>query len=246
KDLPAAYLSAKKADPRHIATFTTEARRRADLSDPAGAVRALSSVVEEYPGRADALRLVGYRLLTLQQPAHGARLFRQAARNRPFEPHSYRDLARALEECGRFGLAAMYYEILLAGSWHERFHDSLKVVAREEYAQMMRQALRRPGITKALQAYFGARLEKLAAAQVRSDLRVTISWNTDATDVDLWVIEPDGTKCFYQNRQTKNGGELTEDQTQGYGPERYVMKKATPGVYRVLVHYFSPNPNLLA
>ena len=37
----------------------------------------------------------------------------------------------------------------------------------------------------------------MARRQPQSDLRVTISWNTDATDVDLWVIEPDGTKCFY-------------------------------------------------
>ena len=82
--------------------------------------------------------------------------------------------------------------------------------------------------------------------QFQSDLRVTISWNTDNTDVDLWVIEPDNTKCYYQNRVTRNGGELTEDMTQGYGPERFQAKKAMKGKYRVIVHYFRPNPNLLA
>jgi uncharacterized protein YfaP (DUF2135 family) len=64
--------------------------------------------------------------------------------------------------------------------------------------------------------------------------------------VDLWVIEPDNTKCFYSNRTTPNGGELTEDMTQGYGPERYQAKTAMKGKYRVIVHYFRPNPNLLA
>ena len=77
------------------------------------------------------------------------------------------------------------------------------------------------------------------------DLRVTISWNSDATDVDLWVIEPGGEKCFYGNRRTRSGGELTEDMTQGYGPERYQAKRARPGEYRVVVHYFRANPNLL-
>ncbi len=85
----------------------------------------------------------------------------------------------------------------------------------------------------------------MARPQPKSDLRVTISWNTDATDVDLWVIEPDGTKCFYSHNRTKNGGELSQDQTQGYGPERYQIAKAQPGVYTLIVHYFRPNPNLL-
>jgi Ca-activated chloride channel homolog len=86
----------------------------------------------------------------------------------------------------------------------------------------------------------------MLGSQPQSDLRVTISWNTDATDVDLWVLEPDGTKCFYQHRQTASGGELSEDQTQGYGPERYQIRQAQPGVYTIIVHYFRANPNLLA
>ena len=75
---------------------------------------------------------------------------------------------------------------------------------------------------------------------------MTISWNTDNTDVDLWVIEPDGEKCFYSHNRTKNGGELSQDMTQGYGPERYQIKKAQKGTYRVIVNYFNMNPNLLA
>ena len=93
---------------------------------------------------------------------------------------------------------------------------------------------------------FGERLEGLTEHMKPCDLRVTISWTTDNTDVDLWVIEPDGSKCFYQNTRTKNGGELSQDQTQGYGPERYQVRKAQYGVYQIVVHYFRPNPNLLA
>ncbi len=94
--------------------------------------------------------------------------------------------------------------------------------------------------------HFQRRLGELSASQPKADLRVTISWNTDATDVDLWVVEPDGTKCFYSNPQTPSGGELSQDQTQGYGPERYQVQKARSGEYRVLVHYFRPNQNLLS
>ncbi len=208
-------------------------------------MRALSSVIEVYPARGDALRLVGYRLLDMGQAAQAARLFQRVQQSRPFEPHSYRDLARSLEESGKYAAAALQYEIVLAGNWDARFRDSLKVVAREEYARMMQDAIRKKALRKELADHFGERLEKMTAPQPKSDLRVTISWNTDATDVDLWVIEPDGTKCFYQHQRTKNGGELSQDQTQGYGPERYQVKEAKPGVYTVIVHYYRPNPNLL-
>src|SRR5258708_40297051 len=86
----------------------------------------------------------------------------------------------------------------------------------------------------------------MASARQQADLRVTISWNTDNTDVDLWVMEPDGTKCFYQNQKTSSGGQLSQDQTQGYGPERYQIQKGLPGGYTVIVHYYRADANLLA
>jgi hypothetical protein len=242
----AAHANDRRKDPNDVHPYLTEAKRRAKEGDLDAAVCALSSVIEVNPTRDDALRLVGYRLLDLKQPGQAARLFPQVQRQRPFEPHSYRDLARSLEDSGLYGLAAIQYEIVLAGTWHNRFRDSLKQVAREEYARMMQEAIRRKDVSKELKNHFGERLEGLAWSLPASDLRVTISWNTDATDVDLWVIEPDGTKCFYQHTRTKNGGELSQDQTQGYGPERFQVAKAQPGAYTVIVHYFNANPNLLA
>jgi hypothetical protein len=244
--VPPTYLSARDADRTQADVYLAEARRRADAKDPDGAARVLSSIIEEHPARGDALRLVGYRLLDLGQPAQASRLFRQVAHDRPFEPHSYRDLARSLEESSRFGLAALQYEVVLAGSWHNRFHDSLKEVAREEYVRMLRDALTRQAVKGKLAGVLGDRLEELAGTQVQSDLRVTISWNTDATDIDLWVIEPNGFKVFYAAPQSPSGGRLSQDQTQGYGPERYQIAKAQQGTYLIKVHYFAANQNLLA
>src|SRR5262249_51907750 len=245
-DVAPFYLAMRDHDPQNVNTYLDEARRRASKQDVEGAVRVLSSIIEEHPGRGDALRLVGYRLLDMQQPAHAAGLFERVERNRPFEPHSYRDMAHSIEACGKHGLAAIQYEIIRAGTGHARFRDSLKQVALEEYAAMMREAIRREAVSGKLADQFGERLEKLDTSKAQSDLRVTISWNTDNTDVDLWVIEPDGEKCFYQNRNTKLGGQLTEDVTQGYGPERYVLKNAAKGEYAIAVHYYNNNPNLLA
>ena len=246
KDVPGLYEVGRMENRRDPTAYLNEAARRANARDPAGAVRVLSSIVEEYPTRSDALRLVGYRLLDLEQPGAAARLFRRVQDSRPFEPHSYRDLARSLEDSSKFGLAAVQYEIVLAGNWHNRFRDSLKQVTLEEYASMMRQAIRKHAVSKELANHFGERLEQLFSVKTQSDLRVTISWNTDATDVDLWVVEPDGTKCYYKQNRTKNGGELSQDQTQGYGPERYQVTKALPGTYTIYAHYYRMNQNLLA
>jgi uncharacterized protein YfaP (DUF2135 family) len=69
------------------------------------------------------------------------------------------------------------------------------------------------------------------------DLAITITWNT-TSDVDLWVTEPDGTRCFYQMPMTKSGGQLHEDNTTGFGPERYSISKAPPGEFVICVNHF--------
>jgi uncharacterized protein YfaP (DUF2135 family) len=70
------------------------------------------------------------------------------------------------------------------------------------------------------------------------DLRIVIDWNKDETDIDLHVIEPGGEECYYSNHETKRGGRISEDFTQGYGPEEYEIKKAGNGTYHVQVKYY--------
>lgn len=70
------------------------------------------------------------------------------------------------------------------------------------------------------------------------DLRITLTWDTPKTDVDLWVTGPDGEKVYYQNKQGKAGGALDTDVTSGYGPETFTQARAQAGTYRVQAHYF--------
>jgi hypothetical protein len=63
KEVPPNYIADRDRDPRDVRTYLAESRRRAGLKDFDGAVRVLSSIIEENPTRDDALRLVGYRLL---------------------------------------------------------------------------------------------------------------------------------------------------------------------------------------
>jgi len=76
----------------------------------------------------------------------------------------------------------------------------------------------------------------------QKDLRVTLTWDTPATDVDLWVTGPDGEKVFYQQKQGAAGGTLDTDVTTGFGPETFTHARALEGTYRIQAHYFGGAP----
>ena len=77
------------------------------------------------------------------------------------------------------------------------------------------------------------------------DLRIMMSWDTDETDVDIHVLEPDGEEAFYKHRRTSTGGFVSEDVTTGYGPEEYLRKEAQKGKYRILANYFASHRQAL-
>jgi tetratricopeptide (TPR) repeat protein len=242
-DVPANYLRERMKDVNIFDAFTKEAKRRLK-ADAGGAVRALSCIVELHPNNPQALRLVGYYLMSWQRPAEAARVFLRVLENRPFEPHSYRDLARALLKLRRYALAASLYEIVLAGQWHERF-GRIHQIASEEYALFVQAALRSRAMPRNVAQTLRQRSATLGLRVKPSQLRVTVTWNTDNTDIDLWVIEPTSEKCYYSNKKTKNGGTLLEDITRGYGPERYQNIGGTSGQYKIQLHFYGHSSNVL-
>ncbi len=70
------------------------------------------------------------------------------------------------------------------------------------------------------------------------DLRVTLTWDTPRTDIDLWVTGPAGDKVFYGNRAGKAGGTLDTDVTTGFGPETYTQARLPKGTLRVQAHAY--------
>lgn len=89
-------------------------------------------------------------------------------------------------------------------------------------------------------------LDPRLIALLDTDIRVLIEWNTEATDIDLWVDEPSGERAIYSNPRTAIGGRLSRDMTQGYGPEEYLLRRAPAGTYVVRANVFAAdrlNPN---
>ena len=72
------------------------------------------------------------------------------------------------------------------------------------------------------------------------DLQVTLTWDTDFSDVDLYVLEPDGTWVYYA---APNGptAELDFDDTEGFGPENIFVPpgNAASGTYSAAIDMFS-------
>ena len=77
------------------------------------------------------------------------------------------------------------------------------------------------------------------------DVRIALAWDTDNTDVDLHVLEPDGEEAFYRHQRTSTGGLVSHDVTTGYGPEEYLKKNAAKGAYKVLANYFGSRQQTL-
>ncbi len=72
----------------------------------------------------------------------------------------------------------------------------------------------------------------------QNDIKIYLSWDTDRTDVDLWVHTPRDEKVFYSHRQGSAGGTLYDDVTTGYGPESFTANAALTGTYAVEVNYY--------
>ena len=174
---------------------------------------------------------------------HAYHLFRRVSVTRPWEPQSYHAMARCMEAAGKVELAQLWYEVALAGSWQGRF-GNFDEICGLDYLRLLRR-IDSGAVESGLTSWSRLRLPVVTAAYQpeQADILVTITWNTDRTDVDLHVREPNGEVCKYSNKNTEIGGRLTRDVTQGFGPEMYVLENAINGDYRILAHYFRADGN---
>jgi hypothetical protein len=72
-----------------------------------------------------------------------------------------------------------------------------------------------------------------------AELQIESMWDSNYTDVDLHVIEPDGEEVYYRHMNSKHSGWLHADVTTGFGPETYTIPHLMPGPYKILLHYYA-------
>lgn len=178
-----------------------------------------------------------YKLLTYKLKEHGLyepEIFTagKVLQWRPMDPQSYRDYALALQDGGYYQKALDTLYSTLTQSYSEdaanRDHGIEEILI-TEINNLIATHSRQLNIS---------RIDKKLIQPIPVDVRVVLNWNKNETDIDLWVTDPNGEKCFYSNKLTAAGGRISDDFTAGFGPEQFMLKKAIKGKYKVEINYF--------
>jgi hypothetical protein len=194
----------------------------------------LSSLLELDPENSELIRVFAFKLREYHLDKTSLYFFEKVRALRPFEPQSTRDLALACERAGKYQRALDLHYFIITKLWHGRFGGT-KIVTLNE----MNHLIMKHRVTT-------RRIDRRLIARMPVDIRIVINWSTDNTDMDLWVIDPEGIKTYYGNRLTKNGGKISNDMTRGYGPEEFMQKKALKGPYQIKVKFYGSSRQKLA
>jgi len=243
EDLPKKYFGLLDQQQLDYDGVSAEAVRRYEKHGGPDALKALSSLVELNPGDTVLARDVAFSAVQWGLGGQAYPLFRRVALARPYEPQIYLALGHCLSGLGSADLAMIYYEVATNAEWHSRYPD-VNRIASVEYLHLL-QRINAGELSSHAPEYAKARLESLSqTVEVdNADLIVTMMWNTDRTDVDLHVLEPSGEECFYKNRNTRTGGRITRDVTEGFGPEMYTLDGAPKGTYKIMANYYGSDAN---
>lgn len=209
------------------------------LGKTAEAARADASLIEIAPGKTELLQRAGLLLVRTHHASLAEAPLRRALELRPDRVNSYRHLALMLWLDGRPDEAARVLESATRQQFPQWYGNAQRVI-REELGYVYRGIIAK---SPKREAEIASRARDYDVDLARTDaLRITLAWETDANDVDLHVVDPDGEECFYSHKSTATGLELYEDITQGLGPEVVRTKRLEKGTYHVGVNYFSAGP----
>ncbi len=211
-------------------------------------ISVLTNLAELRIEDAGLLRVMAWRLREAGMLEMALVALRRVLRLRNEDSQSHRDVALVASELAREAyahgdkaasaryvlLAAQTYKKTALTPWNRRAM-AIALFAVEEYnvlkawveAQEWDEPVEIPYLSEQL------------AGVPDCDLRITLAWDADETDVDIHVTEPSGEEAYYAHRRTSSGGRVSEDITDGYGPELYEIRHAQEGVYNIRAHYYA-------
>lgn len=209
----------------------------AERGERDAARRAYSAVVELLPEDVHAHRALAHVLKQAGdlEGAH-ARLRAAIALKEDADPRLQFELADVAQRLGREDEAIEGFEGIIAS---EGVAKAVSYPAKQRLAQLYAARARAAGSEQGAEQWEA----KIAALKVKgghkNDIKVYLSWDTDRTDVDLWVHTPGGGKVWYKAKKGSHGAALYDDVTSGYGPESFTAPNARPGTYTLKVNFFS-------
>ncbi|MCR5762209.1 MAG: DUF2135 domain-containing protein [Treponema sp.] len=224
----AEYLDLKKQYESSPAFYMEVADYFAEEGLQDESLRILSNLAELELENSDILRALGNKLVEHEQYELAVPVFEKLVKIRSEVPQFYRDLGMAYYYAGQAQKAVDVLYSVAYKKWDGRF-DEVQQIALNDMNAIIAEKSKELDLTA---------IDKKLVENFDMDVRVILTWNTDNCDVDLWVTDADGEKCFYRNKLTANGGRMSRDFTQGYGPEEFCIKEAPGGKLKIEANYY--------
>ncbi len=200
----------------------------------------LSNLAELDIENHELYKLLGFKLKETGRYQEEVFVYRKVLQWRPQEPQSYRDYGLALADAGMYqqALDTLYTAInkQYNGEVMSNYHGIEETIVTEinQLVTLHGEQLNLKGINKKL------------LHDMPVDTRVVLNWNMNDTDIDLWITDPNGEKCYYSHKTTAIGGRISDDFTNGYGPEQFLLKKAIKGMYTIEADFYGERQLKLA
>ncbi|QCE42682.1 VIT domain-containing protein [Psychroserpens sp. NJDZ02] len=198
------------------------------------AITVVSNLTEIDLDNHEVMRALAYKLDYFKQYDLALHVYKEILKLRPEEPQSTRDLALAYENVGNYQKAFdLLYTIidgqLVEKDLDERFYgiEHLAFIEASHLLQTHKKEIKLNDLQKQL------------LKPIKLDLRVVADWNHNDTDLDLWVETPKNQSISYKNKRSDYGDRLSQDMTDGYGPEEFMIKKGLKGDYEIELDYFA-------
>lgn len=233
--LYAVYLDEKPSYANSSAFYLDAADMLFDKGQRDLALRVLSNLAEMDLENRHVLRILAYRLLQAGAPQLAIPVLEKVQLLAEEEPQSFRDLGLALAAAGKPQQAIDQLVEVVVRPWDDRFAEIELITLAEMNA-----------IIAANRGLDTRRIDPRLLKNMPLDVRAVLTWDADNSDMDLWVTDPDGERCFYGYPLTYQGGRLSRDFTGGYGPEEFSLRHAKPGKYRIEANFFGSTQQLVA
>lgn len=235
QDLYEKYLSLKPTYTEIPSFYFDVATYMFQKSQREKGLRVISNLAELELENTELLRTLGRKLSEYKFYEEAIVIFKEIEIIRSFEPHSYIDLGLTYAEMGEYqqGLDNLY--TVIDKEWDRdiisRF-PGIELIVLHDINKIIHNHGTKLDISK---------VDECFIYHMPLDIRIVIDWDANETDIDLWVTDPNGEKCSYQNKDTELGARMSNDITAGYGPEEFRLKKAIEGNYNIEVKFYGSN-----
>jgi len=208
--------------------------------DSANGALILSNLAELDLENHELYKMLGYKLKETGRYNEEVFVYRKVLQWRPQEPQSYRDYGLALADAGFYQQALDTLYTAINKQYESNImsnYEGIEEVIVTEINQL---------VTMHGNKLNTSRINKKLLHAMPVDTRVVLNWNMNDTDIDLWVTDPHGEKCYYSHKTTAAGARISDDFTEGYGPEQFMLKKAIKGRYTIEADFYGERQLKLA